>query len=253
MTDEETIEKLMRMKLTAMALSFRKILAHAPGDQLTLSEQMAMMVDDEWAMRENRRLARLIRSAHLSVADACLENAWCDPARGLEKSLVRELGTAKWLRNKQNVIIVGKTGVGKTFLGSALAQSACAHGMTALCARVPRLLNELAIAHADGSFASLLARLSKLDLLVLDDFLIGPLKDQERRDLVEILEDRYGHSSTVITTQIPTKHWHEKLADPTIADAICDRVTHNAHVIGLRGPSIREKKGMLPAQETTSP
>ena len=97
-----------------MALSFRKILAHAPGDQLTLSEQMAMMVDDEWTMRENRRLARLIRSAHLSVADACLENAWCDPARGLEKSLVRELGTAKWLRNKQNVIIVGKTGVGKT-------------------------------------------------------------------------------------------------------------------------------------------
>jgi DNA replication protein DnaC len=252
MTDEETIEKLMRMKMTAMAHSFRQMLAHAPGDQLTLSEQMAMMVDREWTLRENRRLARLIRSARLSVADASLENAWCDPARGLEKSIVRDLATAKWLKNKQNVIIVGKTGVGKTFLGSALAQSACQHGLTALCTRVPRLLNEMTIAHGDGSFASLLARLSKLDLLVLDDFLIGPLKDQERRDLVEILEDRYGHSSTVMTTQIPIKHWHEKLADPTIADAICDRVTHNAHVIALRGPSLREKKGMLPAQITSS-
>jgi len=253
MTDEETIDKLMRMKMSAMAQSFRDMLAHAPGDQLTLSEHMAMMVDREWTERENRRLDRLTRAAHLSVADASLENAWCDPARGLEKSLVRDLATAKWLRNKQNVIIVGKTGVGKTFLGAALAHSACRHGLTALCTRVPRLLNELAIAHADGSFASSLAKLSKLDLLVLDDFLIGPLKDQERRDLVEILEDRYGHSSTVITTQIPTKLWHEKLTDPTIADAICDRVTHNAHVIALRGPSIREKKGMLPTQISTSP
>lgn len=252
MTDEETIQKLMQMRMTTMAQAFRELLVQAPGNQMTFSEQVALMVDREAIERENRRLGRLTRAAHLSVADASLENAWCDPARGLEKSMIRELATGKWIRNKQNVIIVGKTGVGKTFLGSALAHSACRHGLSALCTRVPRLLNEMAIAHADGSFAQILARLSKLDLLVLDDFLIGPIKDQERRDLVEILEDRYGKSSTIITTQIPTKHWHEKLADPTVADAICDRVTHNAHVIALRGPSIREKKGMLPGQNQTT-
>lgn len=253
MTDEETIQKLMQMRMTTMAQAFRELLAQAPGNQMTFSEQVALMVDREAIERENRRLSRLTRAAHLSVADASLENAWCDPARGLEKSMVRELATGKWIRNKQNVIIVGKTGVGKTFLGSALAHSACRHGLSVLCTRVPRLLNEMAIAHADGSLAQLLNRLLKLDVLVLDDFLIGPMKDQERRDLVEILEDRYGKSSTIITTQIPTKHWHEKLADPTVADAICDRVTHNAHVIALRGPSIREKKGMLPGQNQTTP
>jgi DNA replication protein DnaC len=253
MTDEETIEKLMQMKLSTMALAFRELLAQAPSNQLTFSEKMALVVDREWTERENRRLNRLTRAAHLSIAEASLEDAFCDPARGLEKSLIRDLATAKWIRNKQNVIIVGKTGVGKTFLGSALAQSACRHGLSALCTRVPRLLNELAIARADGSYNQLLARLAKLDVLVLDDFLIGPLKDQERRDLVEILEDRYGKSSTIITTQIPTKHWHEKLADPTMADAICDRAAHNAHVIALRGPSMREKKGMLPVQNQTTP
>lgn len=248
MTDEETIEKLMKLRLATMAQAFRDLLAQAPGSQLSFSEQVAIMVDREWTDRENRKLARLMRAARLSVSDASLENVWCDPARGLDKAVIRELATGKWIRNKQNVIVVGKTGVGKTFVGAALAQAACRNGMRALCTRVPRLLHELGIARADGTYAAALARLAKLDVLVLDDFLIGPLKDQERRDLVEILEDRYGKSSTVVTTQVPTKLWHEKLADPTMADAICDRVIHNAHVVALRGPSIREKKGMLTNQ-----
>ena len=236
-----------------MAQAFRNQLAKAPGNQMSFSEQVAFIVDREWGDRENRRLARLMRAAKLSVSDASLENVWCDPARGLDKSVIRDLATGKSIRNKQNVIVVGKTGVGKTFLGAALAQAACRNGLRALCTRVPRLLHELGIARADGTYAAALARLAKLDVLVLDDFLIGPLKDQERRDLVEILEDRYGKCSTVVTTQIPTKSWHEKLADPTMADAICDRVIHNAHVIAIRGPSIREKKGMLtdPTQPTT--
>jgi len=252
MTDQETIEKLTQMRLTTMAQAFKDLLAQAPGTHMNFTEQMALIVDREWTERENRRLARLTRAAHLSISDATLENAWCDPARGLDKAVIRDLATAKWIRNKQNVVVVGKTGVGKSFLGAALAQVACRHGLPALCTRVPRLLNDLAIAHADGSYGQMLARLAKVDVLVLDDFLIGPLKDQERRDLVEILEDRYGRSSTVITTQIPTKLWHERLADPTMADAICDRVIHNAHVISLKGPSIREKKGMLPDQKHTS-
>lgn len=248
MTDEETIQKLMNMRLVTMAQAFRDLLTQAPGSQMSFSELVAIMVDREWTDRENRKLSRLLRAARLSVTDASLENVWCDPARGIDKSVIRDLGTGKWIRNKQNVIVVGKTGVGKTFLGAALAQAACRNGMRALCTRVPRLLHELGIARADGSYASVLARLARLDVLVLDDFLIGPLKDQERRDLVEILEDRYGKSSTVVTTQVPTKNWHEKLADPTMADAICDRVIHNAHVLALRGPSLREKKGMLTDQ-----
>ena len=248
MTDEETIRKLMNLRLATMAQAFRDLLTQAPGSQLSFSEQVALMVDREWTDRENRRLARLMRAARLSVADASLENVWCDPSRGIDKAVIRDLATGKWIKNKQNVIIVGKTGVGKTFLGAALAQAACMNGMRALCTRVPRLLHELGIARADGTYAPTLARLAKLDVLVLDDFLIGPLKDQERRDLVEILEDRYGKTSTVVTTQVPTKNWHEKLADPTMADAICDRVIHNAHVIALRGPSLREKKGMLTDQ-----
>lgn len=253
MTDEETVQKLMNLRLTTMAQAFRDLLVQAPGSQLSFSEQVALMVDREWADRENRRLERLMRAARLSVSDASLENIWCDPARGIDKAMIRDLGTGKWIQNKQNVIVVGKTGVGKTFVGAALAQAACRKGMRALCARVPRLLHELGIARADGTYAAALARLAKLDVLVLDDFLIAPLKDQERRDLVEILEDRYAKSSTVVTTQIPTKNWHEKLGDPTMADAICDRVIHNAHVIAIRGPSIREKKGMLtnPVQPTT--
>lgn len=166
----------------------------------------------------------------------------CEAARGLEKSVVRSLASCQWVRSKQNVIIVGATGTGKTFLGTALAQIACRLGMRALCTRGPRLLHELSIAHGDGSYTALLQKIAKADVLVIDDFLIAPLKDQERRDLLEVLEDRYDRSSTVITTQVPTKTWHEALSDPTIADAICDRVIHNAHVITLRGGSMRKRK-----------
>ena len=245
MTDEETIQKLMSLRLITMAQAFRDQLADAPGSQLSFSERVALMVDREWTDRDNRRLARLMRSARLSVSDAAMENIWCDPARGIDKAVIRDLATCKWIKNKQNVVVVGKTGVGKTFFAAALAQAACRNGLRALCTRVPRLLHEISIARADGTYAATLGRLAKLDVLVLDDFLIAPLKDQERRDLVEILEDRYGKVSTVVTSQVPTKNWHETLADPTMADAICDRLVHNAHVIAIRGPSMRQKKGML--------
>jgi DNA replication protein DnaC len=245
MTDEETIQKLMSLRLTTMAQAFRDQLADSPGSQLSFSERVALMVDREWTDRDNRRLARLMRSARLSVSDAAMENIWCDPARGIDKAVIRDLATCKWIKNKQNVVVVGKTGVGKTFFAAALAQAACRNGLRALCTRVPRLLHEISIARADGTYAATLGRLAKLDVLVLDDFLIAPLKDQERRDLVEVLEDRYGKVSTVVTSQVPTKNWHETLADPTMADAICDRLVHNAHVIAIRGPSMRQKKGML--------
>jgi DNA replication protein DnaC len=156
------------------------------------------------------------------------------------------------VKSKHNVVIVGKTGVGKSYLGSALADAACRNGYRSLFLRVPRLLEEMALARAAGDYSSLLGRLSRIDVLVLDDFLLNPLTDVERRDLLEVLEDCYDRTSTVITTQVPTKTWHEALADPTIADAICDRLVHNAHVLKLGGPSIRRKKALQPEPQPSA-
>ena len=239
---EETIRKLMELKLQTMAAALRELSAAPPGNALTIDEAIGMMVDREWTERDNRRLARRLKEARLSTSSASLEGVQCDPARGIDKPVVRQLATLAWRRSMQNVIITGATGTGKSYLSAALAHAACRGGLRAMCTRVPRLLNELAIARADGSYASMLARIAKIDVLVLDDFLIAPMKDAERRDLLEVLEDRYDRTSTVITSQLPTKSWHEQLADPTIADAICDRVVHNAHVVTLRGESMRKKK-----------
>jgi len=243
MTVEETIEKLMKLRLPHMAAALRATLERAVGSGLSVEECVGLMVDREWTERDNRRLDRRIKDAKLGM-QATIEDVRCDPARGLDKAVVRSLGTCAWVRAKQNVIVIGMTGTGKSYLAAALAESACRHGYRALRTRVPRLLGELAVARADGSYIAMLGRLAKLDVLVLDDLLIAPLKDTERRDLLEVLEDRYDQRSTVVTSQVPTKTWHEMLADPTVADAICDRLVHNAHVLSLKGPSIRKKKGL---------
>lgn len=240
---EETINKLIQLKLPHMAEALRAAVERSAGSALCVEECVGLMVDREWTERDNRRTGRRIKDAKLGMP-ACLEDVRCDPARGLDKAVVRTLGTGQWVRAKQNVIIVGMTGTGKSYLGAALAESACRHGFRALRTRVPRLLGELAVARADGSYVAMLSRLAKVDVLVLDDLLIAPLKDTERRDLLEVLEDRYDQRSTVVTSQVPTKSWHEMLADPTVADAICDRLVHNAHVLSLKGPSIRKTKGL---------
>jgi DNA replication protein DnaC len=252
MITEETIQKLNEMKLHTMAKVLREILETAPGNALSFEEKVGMLVDREWSDRDNRRLARRLKEAKLGAGRASLEDVLVDPARGIEKSTLRELATpCRWARAKQNVVIIGATGVGKSFVGAALAQAACRHGMRALFVRVPRLVEEMAVARVAGTYASSLARIARVDVLVLDDLLLTPLKDTERRDLLEVIEDRYDRCSTVITSQLPTKTWHEALGDPTIADAICDRLVHNAHLLSLRGPSMRRKKGLTPTPETT--
>lgn len=243
MIDEQTYQKMMDMKLTAMAEAFRELLREAPSNQLSFAEKVGHMIDAEWIARENRRLSRLLRAAKLTQ-DAAIEDVWTTQGRGITKAEVRELSNCRWVINHHNVICVGKTGSGKSYLAAALGQLACRHGHTTLYTRVPRLLQQLAIARADGTYARLLVRLAKLHVLILDDFLIAPLKDAERRDLLEILEDRYDKSSTVITSQLDTGNWHAALGDPTVADAICDRVVHNAHVVNLTGPSGRKQKGL---------
>lgn len=245
MIEQQTIEKLLVLRLPTMAQVFRELIDKPPSGDLTFEEKVGMMVDREWLERDNRRAARRIKEAKLSVS-ACLEDVVADSARGLDKAVVRSLASCGWIRAKQNIIVLGPTGVGKSFLACALANAACRQGFRALNIRVPRLVHQLGVARADGSYASELGRLSRFDALLLDDFLIAPMKDTERRDLLEVLEDRYDHSSTIITSQVPTKTWHEMLADPTIADAICDRLVHNAHVLTLKGQSMRSKKGLGP-------
>jgi DNA replication protein DnaC len=240
---EETIDKLVRLRLPHMATALRSAIERAPGSALTVEDCVGLMVDREWTERENRRVGRRIKDAKLGM-QACVEDLWSDPARGLDKSVVRSLGSCGWVHAKQNVIVIGMTGTGKSYVSAALAEAACRRGYRALRVRVPRLLDQLAIARADGSYGAALSRLAKLDVLVLDDLLIAPMKDTERRDLLEVLEDRYDQRSTVVTSQVPTKTWHEMLADPTVADAICDRLVHNAHVLSLKGPSIRKQKGL---------
>jgi DNA replication protein DnaC len=252
MSIEETIQKLHEMKLQTLATALREMAQMPPDTQLSFEEKLGMLVEREWMARDNRRLAQRVKQARLSVR-ASPEQIICDPSRGLDKSVLRELSSCQWVRAHHNVIAIGPTGVGKSFVANALAQAACRHGFRALFMRTPRMLEELAIARASATYAATLKKLAKIDVLVLDDFLLAPMTDAERRDLLEILEDRYDRSSTVITTQLPTKSWHEALGDPTIADAICDRLVHNAHVLALRGPSMRRQKGMkTPTPETTT-
>lgn len=251
MMDQETVDKLQGMRLRTMAQVFRE-LVDKPEDSLSFAEKVGMMVDREWVERDNRRTGRRVKEAKFPVSGA-IEEVVADAARGLDKAVLRSLATCSWVRSKQNVIVLGATGVGKSFLACALANTACRRGLRALYARVPRLVHQLSVARADGSYADELARISRFDVLVLDDFLIAPMKDTERRDLLEVLEDRYDHSSTIITSQVPTKTWHEMLTDPTIADAICDRLVHNAHVLTLKGQSMRRKKGLASDNDSTDP
>ena len=250
-TIEETLTKLSEMRLPSMVLAVRELMDSAPGHQLSFEEKLGIVVDREWLDRDNRRLARRLKEAKLATR-ASLDNVLCDPERGIDKAAMRQLASCQWVKSKHNVVIVGKTGVGKSYLGSALADAAYRAGYHSLFLRVPRLLEEMALARAAGDYSSLLGRLSRIDVLVLDDFLLNPMTDVERRDLLEVLEDRYDRTSTVITTQVPTKTWHEALADPTIADAICDRLVHNAHVLKLGGPSIRRNKALQSEKTATA-
>jgi DNA replication protein DnaC len=250
MTIDETIQKLIDLKLHVLAKSLSQMMEMPPDRQLSFEDKLGLLVDHEWTDRENRKVARRIKEARLSVR-AAPEEILCDPARGLERAALRDLTNCQWVRSHHNLVVLGPTGVGKSFLANALAQAAIRQGFRALFVRVSRLLEQLAIARASADYSGTLARIAKIDVLILDDFLLAPLNDVERRDLLEVLEDRYGKNSTVLTSQLPTKTWHEALGDPTIADAICDRLVHNAHVITLRGTSLRRQKGLKPQPDSS--
>jgi DNA replication protein DnaC len=240
MLNEQTIEKLYALRLPAMAEAFKEQLESPDGCQdLSFQERFGLLVDRQFTWKEDRRLQRLLKNARLKI-NACVEDIDYKTPRGIDKTVMLHLSSCTWVQKHQNVIIIGPTGVGKTFLACALANKACRENIKAFYARVPRLLQELAMAQADGSYPQFMARLAKTDLLILDDLGLAAMTDTERRNLLEVVEDRHNKCSTIVASQLPVNHWHEMIGDPTIADAILDRLVHNAHKITLKGSSMRK-------------
>ncbi|PYP83330.1 MAG: transposase [Candidatus Angelobacter sp. Gp1-AA117] len=242
MLNQPMMEKLLALRLHGMLEALKVQQQDGAVNELSFLERFALLVDQQWSWRENQALTRRLKAAKLRGA-TCVEDIDYRAARGLDKTLLRALAKdSTWVRNHENIFVIGPCGVGKSFLASALAQKACRDGYSALYLRAAALSRDLALARADGSLRHLLARLSRIDVLVLDDWAMTPLSEVERRDVWEICEDRYQSRSTILTSQLPISRWHEQIGDPTIADGILDRLVHNAHRIEMRGESMRKKR-----------
>ena len=244
MLNHPTLDQLKTMRLTGMAQAFEEQLHDSNVDALSFDDRLAFLVEREHTLRANRQLANRLRRAKLKL-QATLEDLDNQPKRGLDKSLIRELGLSRFIKEHLNVLITGPTGVGKTFIACAIAHAACRNGFTARYLRLPRLLQDFIIARADGSYHKFLMQLAKTDLIILDDWGLAPLNPEQRRDLLDILDDRHATRSTIVTSQMPVKQWHDIIGDPTLADAILDRLVHNAYNINLKGESMRKKRANL--------
>jgi DNA replication protein DnaC len=230
---EATIENLLLMRLFGMAEGVREQMNTVYHD-LGFEERFSLLVDKEKLYRQNSQIKSLLSQAHLRHPNACVEDIDFRTRRGLRKDAILTFVQNDWIRSCQNIIIIGPTGAGKTFLACALGMSAIRQGIRTLYVRLPRFVQDLRIARADGSYGKLLERVQRMKLLIIDDWGINPFADGERRDILEIMEDRSGARSTIITTQFPIETWHDIIGDPTLADAICDRLIHNAHKIILK-------------------
>jgi len=243
-----TLDKLKAMRFTGMARALEEQMQMAEIDSLSFEERLGLLIDREMTERENRRLTTRLRKAKLRQ-NAAIEDMDYRHPRGLDRSLMAKLSSCQWISQHLNVLITGPTGCGKTYIACALAHKACREGYTANYTRMPRLLQELHIAKGDGRYGKLLAGFAKTHLLILDDWGLAKLTDEQRHDLLEILEDRHGLRSTVVAAQLPVDNWHEIIGDPTLADAIMDRLIHNAYKINLKGESMRKGKSKLTQTE----
>jgi len=241
MLTHPTLDQLRQLGLAGMARAFEELAASSRGGELDHAEWLGLLLDRELADRHDRRLTARLRYARLRHRSA-VEDVDYRANRGLDRVLFQKLALGGWIEQKQNLIIVGPTGVGKSWLACALGHKACRDNHSVLYQRIPRLFADLGLARGDGRFARLMRSLGGVRLLILDDWGLEPLGPEQRRDLLEIVEERYGRGATLITSQIPVKRWHELIGDPTLADAILDRIVHNAHRIQLRGESLRKKK-----------
>jgi DNA replication protein DnaC len=240
MLKNQTLEAMRRLKLFGLARAYEQQLEQPAAAELSFDERLALLVSTEETTRDERRQERLLKQARLRQSSACIEDIDYRHPRGLERSRMAQLITCDFIRGRQNLLLVGPTGTGKSWLACAFGQAACRQGLSARYERVPRLLETLRLSRGDGSFGKKLQTLAKIDLLILDDFGLKPLTQAEKHDLLEIIEDRHGLRSTIVTSQLPVKVWHEYLGEPTVADALLDRLLNNAHRLELHGESLRK-------------
>ena len=241
MLHQHTLQQLKTLRLDGMARAFEEQLTLPIATELAFEDRFAQLVDRELHWRDNQRRDRLLKQAKLKQPQACLEDLDHRPGRGLDKALITTLAGGDWIRQGHALLIGGATGTGKTWLACALGQQACRQGFSTFYTRLPRLLDTLRIAHGDGSFGKRLAQLARLDVLILDDWGLTPLDQSARHDLLEVIDDRIQGRATIITSQLPIEHWHAWLNDPTLADAILDRLVHQAYRLNLKGDSLRKK------------
>ncbi len=244
MLNTPTLDKLRTLKLHGMARAFEEQLKSSEIESLSFNERLGLLVDQETTERENRSLQTRLKQTKFRLK-ACMADIDYSQARGIDKSLMKSLATCKWIKDHLNVLICGPSGVGKSYIGCALGHQACLLGFKALYFRAPRLFPDLATSHGDGRYNRLLSSMTRADLLIIDDWGLSSLKAQERNDLLELLEDRHGLRSTILISQYPVENWHGIIGNPTLADAILDRIVHNAYKFNLKGDSLRKKKSSL--------
>jgi DNA replication protein DnaC len=236
-----TMEKLRALRLEGMVSTLEAQQGDPGARRLSFEERLGLLVDAEWTHQQDKRLRRRLREAKLKIGNACVEDIDVSTRRGLDRGLVRQLASCAWIEEHENIAVTGPTGVGKTFLVCALAHQACRKGHRCMYRRTSRLFDELTLARAEGTYGKFLGRLSRIQVLVIEDFGLTPVGERNRYDLLEILEDRYDVRSTILTSQLPTDQWYDQLGDPTLADAILDRLLHNAHRVTMKGPSRRKR------------
>lgn len=241
---QPVIEKLKQLRLFTIAHQLKEQKSYPNIETLSFEERLGLLVDVEITHRENVRLQARLKKAKLKE-NACLEDIKEQSSRGIDSMLLTTIAHGEWIHSHQNILIVGATGTGKTFLACALAHKACLLGFSALYYRLPRLLSDLQLGKGDGRYLQQMKNLGKTDVLILDDFALAPFSDEHRHDLLELIDDRHGKGSTIVTSQIPIKLWYESIGNGTLADAILDRLIHNAHRLELKGESMRKQKSKL--------